>query len=104
MNITSKNLYIIAGCNGAGKTTAFRKRLNALLGNPEFVNPDILARNIDSDHQWEARISAGRETLQQIDDNLDRGISFFFVFTLTSRSYVTMIKKAHAKGYLVHLY
>lgn len=104
MDTISKNLYIIAGCNGAGKTTAFRQRLNDLLGNPKFVNPDILARNIDSNHQWEARISAGRETLQQIDDNLDRGINFCVETTLTSRSYVTMIKNAHAKGYSVHLY
>ena len=36
-----KNMYIIAGCNGAGKTTAFRRELSAQLGNPQFVNPDV---------------------------------------------------------------
>lgn len=104
METNNKNLYIIAGCNGAGKSTAFRKKLKAQLGNPEFVNPDVIARGIDSDHQWDARLSAGRETLQQIEENLDRGVSFCVETTLTSRSYVSMINKAHAKGYLVHLY
>ena len=39
-----KKLYIIAGCNGAGKTTAFRTMLSSQLGNPIFVNPDVIAR------------------------------------------------------------
>lgn len=99
-----KKLYIIAGCNGAGKTTAFRTMLSSQLGNPIFVNPDVIAKNIDIDHQWDARISAGRETLRQIDSNIERGISFCVETTLTSKSYVQMIKKAHEKGYQVDLY
>jgi predicted ABC-type ATPase len=38
-----KNLYIIARCNGAGKTTAFRMKLSAELNIPEFINPDRIA-------------------------------------------------------------
>jgi len=104
MTANQKNLYIIAGCNGAGKTTAFRKKLASQLGNPEFVNPDIISKSIDSEHQWDTRIIAGRETLRQIDRNIDTGISFCIETTLTSRSYVTMIRNAHSKGYSVHLY
>ena len=72
----SKQLFIIAGCNGAGKTTAFRTMLSSQLGNPIFVNPDIIAKSIDANHQWEARIPAGRETLLQIDRFLDEGVCF----------------------------
>ena len=100
----SKQLFIIAGCNGAGKTTAFRTMLSSQLGNPIFVNPDIIAKSIDANHQWEARIPAGRETLLQIDRFMDEGVSFCVETTLTSRSYVSMIKKAHDKGYKVNLY
>ena len=99
----SKQLFIIAGCNGAGKTTAFRTMLSSQLGNPIFVNPDIIAKSIDANHQWEARIPAGRETLLQIDRFMDEGVSFCVETTLTSRSYVSMIKKAHGKGYKVNL-
>lgn len=63
MTTNNKNLYIIAGCNGAGKTTAFRMRLSEELNNPEFVNPDRIAKDIDPNHQWDVRISAGRATL-----------------------------------------
>jgi len=35
-----KNLYIIAGCNGAGKTTASYTILPDILNCREFVNAD----------------------------------------------------------------
>ena len=101
---TNKNLYIIAGCNGAGKTTAFRMILSSELGNPEFINPDIIARRIDPDHQWDVRMSAGRETLSLIKSNIEKGESFCVETTLTSKTYVHMIEDAHAKDYKVHLY
>lgn len=104
MNTAVCHLYIIAGCNGAGKTTAFRTMLNDQLGNPEFVNPDIIARNIDANHQWDARMPAGRKTIEKINANIENGKTFCVETTLTSRSYVPMIKKAHNKGYKVHLY
>lgn len=100
----NKNLYIIAGCNGAGKTTAFRMMLSSELGNPEFINPDIIAKRIDANHQWDVRMSAGRETLSLIKSNIERGVSFCVETTLTSKTYVHLVKDAHTKGYKVHLY
>jgi predicted ABC-type ATPase len=38
------NLYIIAGCNGAGKTTASHTVLPEMLNCKEFVNADEIAR------------------------------------------------------------
>ena len=35
-----KKLYIIAGCNGAGKTTASRRLLPTLINCTEFINAD----------------------------------------------------------------
>ena len=104
MKTGHRHLYIIAGCNGAGKTTAFRTLLKNQLGSPKFVNPDVIAKSIDPNNQWEVRMLAGRETIRQIDDNIEMGVNFCVETTLTSRSYVQMIRKAHAKGYLVHLY
>ena len=40
------NLYIIAGCNGAGKTTASFTVLPEMLGCREFVNADEIAASI----------------------------------------------------------
>jgi predicted ABC-type ATPase len=40
------NLYIIAGCNGAGKTTASYTVLPEMLNCKEFVNADEIARGL----------------------------------------------------------
>jgi len=40
------NLYIIAGCNGAGKTTASFTILPGLLNCKEFVNADSIAAGL----------------------------------------------------------
>ena len=40
----NKNLYIISGCNGAGKTTASYTVLPEVLDCKEFVNADEIAR------------------------------------------------------------
>jgi predicted ABC-type ATPase len=41
-----KNLYIIAGCNGAGKTTAAYNILPQILNCKEFANADEIAKGI----------------------------------------------------------
>ncbi len=42
----NKNLYIIAGCNGAGKTTASFTILPEILNCKEFVNADEIAKGL----------------------------------------------------------
>lgn len=42
----NKQLYIIAGCNGAGKTTASFTILPDILGYKEFINADEIARGL----------------------------------------------------------
>lgn len=43
--MTKPTLYIIAGCNGPGKTTASYSVLPDLLNCREFVNADEIARD-----------------------------------------------------------
>ena len=40
------NLYVIAGCNGAGKTTASYAVLPEMLECKEFVNADEIAKGL----------------------------------------------------------
>jgi predicted ABC-type ATPase len=42
----SKNLYIIAGCNGPEKTTASFTILPEILNCKEFVNADEIAKGL----------------------------------------------------------
>lgn len=45
-NTQLPNLYIIAGCNGAGKITASFTILPELLDCKEFINADEIGRGI----------------------------------------------------------
>ena len=55
-----KKLYIIAGCNGAGKTTASYTILPEILECKEFVNADEIARGISPFQPEKASLEAGR--------------------------------------------
>jgi len=45
------NIYIIAGCNGAGKTTASYSVLPDMLNCKEFVNADEIAKGLSRQHR-----------------------------------------------------
>ena len=61
-------LYIIAGCNGAGKTTASYTVLPEMLGCKEFVNADEIAKGLSPFNPESVAIEAGRLMLQRMDD------------------------------------
>ena len=64
------NLYIIAGCNGAGKTTASETILPELLHCREFVNADNIARGLSPFNVESIAFEAGRIMLTRIDELL----------------------------------
>ncbi len=97
------NLYIIAGCNGAGKTTASFTVLPDLLDCKEFVNADEIARGLSPFQPEKVAIEAGRIMLSRIDDLLNRKQDFAFETTLSTRSYIRTIEKAKAESYTVIL-
>ncbi|MDB5155678.1 MAG: Zeta toxin [Mucilaginibacter sp.] len=97
------NLYIIAGCNGAGKTTASYTVLPKLLNCHEFVNADNIAAGLSPFKPESVAFEAGRIMLQRINDLLLTGQDFAFETTLSTRSYVSFIRKSKALGYSVTL-
>ena len=97
------NLYIIAGCNGAGKTTASYTVLPELLNCYEFVNADNIAAGISPFNPESVALGAGRIMLQRIDELLKQKVDFAIETTLSTRSYVSMIKKVQQNGYNVTL-
>jgi predicted ABC-type ATPase len=99
----NKNLYIVAGCNGAGKTTASFTVLPELLTCEEFINADAIAAALSPFHPENAAVEAGKVMLQRIDDMLDQGKTFAFETTLAARSYQQRIATAKTKGYRVTL-
>jgi hypothetical protein len=70
------NLYIIAGCNGAGKTTASFTVLPEMLSCNEFVNADEIARGLSPFQPETVSIQAGRIMLERINELIERGVDF----------------------------
>ena len=98
-----KNLYIIAGCNGAGKTTASFTILIDTLVCKEFVNADEIAKGLSPFQPEEVSYEAGRIMLNRINELLNKGVSFSFETTLSTKSYKSFILKAKEQGYKVTL-
>ena len=97
------NLYIIAGPNGAGKTTAAYNLLPEVLHCPNFVNADEIARGLSPFAPEAVSFQAGRIMLQRIDELLPQKVDFAIETTLSTRSYVQLVRRAQALGYRVHL-
>jgi predicted ABC-type ATPase len=95
--------YIIAGCNGAGKTTASFEILPQILNCKEFVNADEIARGLSPFQPETVAIEAGRLMINRIQDLLSRNVDFAIETTLSSRSYVNTIKQAKSLGYETYL-
>ena len=98
-----KNLYIIAGCNGAGKTTASMTVLPEILNCYEFVNADEIAKGLSPFQPEKVAIEAGRIMLKRLKDLMESGVDFAFETTLSTRSYVSFIKEAALKDYKITL-
>lgn len=101
--MSTPKLYIIAGCNGAGKTTASMSILPEVLDCREFVNADEIAKGLSPFKPEEVAIEAGRLMLQHIDTLLSRHVSFAIETTLATRSYKNLVERAKASGYQVIL-
>ena len=101
--MADKHLYIISGPNGAGKTTASYTVLPKILQCKEFVNADEIARGLSPFNPDSVAIQAGRLMLERIRELLQRNESFSIETTLSTRSYVQLVEKAHRQGYEVTL-
>ena len=99
----SKKLYIIAGCNGAGKTTASFNILPSILDCKEFVNADEIARGLSPFQPEKVAFEAGRIMLHRIDELLETDEDFAFETTLATRSFKNTVLKAKERGYVVRL-
>lgn len=96
-----KRLYIIGGCNGAGKTTASYTILPEILDCKEFVNADEIAKGLSPFQPDKANIEAGKLMLAKIKKLLKQEHNFAFESTLSSRIFMNLVKEAQKKGYNV---
>ncbi|KZY30376.1 MULTISPECIES: AAA family ATPase [unclassified Oleiphilus] len=99
MNKESKQLWLLAGGNGAGKSTFYRTQLQPR--DLPFVNADNIARQVFPDapeaHSYQAAAIAERLR----NELLEEGRSFCFETVFSHPSKIDFVGKAKAHGYEV---
>jgi len=74
-----------------------------MLNCQEFVNADGIAAGLSPFNPESVALEAGRLMLQRINHLMKEGMDFAFETTLSTRSYVSFVKKAKELGYKVTL-
>lgn len=98
-----RQLYIIGGCNGAGKTTASYTVLPEILNCREFVNADEIAHGLSPFNPESVSIEAGRLMIRRINELLGRHETFAIETTLATKSYLNLVRQAQRQDYAVTL-
>lgn len=94
-----KQLWVLTGGNGAGKTTFFNLYL-AKCGI-KFVNPDLIAQNIDSENPEDSSYIAATVAAKIREDLISQGVSFCFETVFSHASKIDFIARAKANGYKI---
>jgi predicted ABC-type ATPase len=98
-----RRIIIIAGSNGAGKTTFAREFLPKEAGCPVFVNADLIAAGLSPFEPATAAIRAGRLMIEEIESHAKEKLSFAFETTLSGRRYARMIPQWQGIDYRIKL-
>lgn len=97
-------VIVLAGINGAGKTTASRSLLPNTLKMTTFVNADVIAQGLSGFDPDAAAIRAGRIMLEQLNELAVQRANFAFETTLAGRTYASWLDSLRDTGYRVHLF
>ena len=95
---------MLAGINGAGKTTASRALLADTLRLMTFVNADVIAQGLSGFDPEAVAIRAGRIMLERLQELASERADFAFETTLAARTYAGWLEELRQSGYGVHLY
>ena len=96
------NLFLIAGHNGAGKTTFLKEfvRVNKL----KYINPDEIAQKISIDKFSLLTIKAGKITLKRIEKLKKEKEDFIVETTLSGKIWKTLISDFKKNNYHITLF
>lgn len=96
----NKEVIIVAGGNGVGKTTFARE---FLLENPsyEFLNADEIAAELSPENPQNSKISAGKAFFRKLNEYVRDGKSFLIESTLSGRYLVRFIKLFEEQDYRI---
>lgn len=96
-------MYIFAGNNGSGKST-IRNLIVDQLGISVNIDPDALARGIDSKHPESRKVSAGKEAIRLARDCIRYRRDFSIETTLAGGNAIRLMRDAKASEFEVTMF
>jgi len=99
-----KNVYIIAGPNGSGKTTFAKTFLPEYAKCDRFINADLIAAGLSPFSPQQVAIKSGKLVLEQIKEFSESGVDFGFETTMSGVTYLKYFKMLKQKGYKINIF
>lgn len=96
--------FVIAGSNGAGKSTFARDYLPQYARCPHLINPDLIAAGLSPFDPSQAAAQAARLSLEMIEKYARIGETFAVESTLSGRTYLRILKGLQDRGYDVWIF
>ncbi len=96
-----QQLWVLAGGNGAGKTTFYHLFLTK--HGLKFVNVDSIAKDIDPANPEDISYQAATMAAKIREDLITQGVSFCFETVFSHASKIDFIAQAKANGYKIIL-
>jgi predicted ABC-type ATPase len=97
-------IYLIAGCNGAGKTTFAKEFLPKEVKCLRFLNADEMARGLSPLDPSAGAVKAARLLLGEVHEAIRDGETFGLESTISGVTYVRLLRDAQRRGYAVKLF
>jgi len=95
----SKQVVIVAGPNGSGKTT-FANQYVEQFGSL-YLGADEIAAQLAPDKFNEVKVQAGREFFKQMTEFIAKGKNFIVESTLSGLGFQRMIRRLNQAGYTI---
>ena len=96
--------YVVAGANGAGKTTFALKYLPLIASCYDFINADEIAKGLSPLDYEAGLLKAGKIFLETLKQKIAERNDFAFETTLSGRTYLPRIAEWRKSGWIVTLF
>lgn len=97
-------LYIIAGSNGAGKSTFAHEFLPRFVKCQRFINADLIAAGLSPFDPVRVRLKAGRLLIEEMKELIAQKQNFALESTLAGKTYIPFLKTARKAGFSIHIF